>query len=559
MAQIDYDQCKQHLQKMLPFLVPGMKVDDFIRYQAVLGGFEEYIDRLVMEIAQETESSIDGADSGPSGQSSGLPPTAEAPVEREPFILFYLGDTVCAGGHLSPECHVIHEGWDGRIEIEAILSETLDQVGWRATPDLIQLASGSWLFHQTVPLTRNSNPCPPGTYAIRFTCHFRDSCRHEDSSWHGSFKFQVTGQGGGELVIASDGNSLTNLAAVDLSSMLQRFSKIRLESSGNALINWQSFESALKQEPAIVEGRGTASMTPVKLAKFLQPRRRGIIGPIARKCLEGRFDLPNGRRVLIYAKNQVILGRNRPKTEDAHTDIAVRLYPRNETRDALTRFISRQHLEISATQGQIHLHDPRGSSAQQAVPAQANRLPLPEKRSFPHSRHGISYSSTFGSSLTANDQPPQLGLLIRSFQESVPRAQLIRNTLQTTIGQNDFDESWLRDESGLDALLIERRSTCDELNGLEAYLLVMGIVLIGSNHDCPLRIEHPGIRPDHAILCHWDGQFRILPIDDAPVVCNGRRIHPDGIGTLPAGGTLKLGELELTFDAPLQFGLSAIS
>ena len=76
-----------------------------------------------------------------------------------------------------------------------------------------------------------------------------------------------------------------------------------------------------------------------------------------------------------------------------------------------------------------------------------------------------------------------------------------------------------------------------------------------SNRDCLLRIDHPSIRLDHAILCHWDGQFRILPIQDALVVCDGQPIHPGRVGTVKPRTTLQLGDLQLKFDDPVQFGL----
>ena len=539
MAGFEYSQCKQFVELQIEACSPGVDREIFIRDIANRGGFAEFADRLVVELINP------------------LPTPAVAQPSTpvvEPFMLFCLSDRVRAGEQLSPECHVVYEGWDGTVEVSALLSEALDRRNWDPNPTITSFYdSNRWRFNETLQLTRDNNDAPSGEYLIAFTCHFTASQLNQDSWWYGTFKFRVTGEKSGELVISSEGNSVVNLAG-NLDSLLRKFHTIRIDGSENALINIQSFESALREQSTEECGEASKLMT-IKLVRIKPPVPLEEWERIPRKCLAGRLDLPNDRRVLVYAKNHVIMGSNRPNSDDGHTDIALRLFPRSETRDALTRLISRQHLEVTALKGQIQLRDPRGDSSRDAVSALANRTPLTESRSFPHTMLAINYTTSFGSRLSGSDEVPQLGLRIQSFQHAPGAVKRNQEKLEAILGQRDFQQSWLRKESELDAVLIERVHTCDELNGREAYLLVMGCVLIGSDHDCLLRIEHPSIRPDHAILCHWDGQFRILPIEDALVVCDDQPIHPGRIGTVKARTTLQLGDLKLKFDDPVQFGL----
>jgi len=570
MPQLEYHVCKQFIEQQLPYCPAGIDPEFFIRSQAQLGGFPEYADQLVAECIRPVVGSSDPHAEIPAGStrsdtSSGAPgnstsqesasdtaPASEsqpAPVDTvpEPFMLFYLGNAVHPGTQLSPEFRVIFAGWNGTVRVEATLHEALDQSTWKTSPELVQEAPGIWKFFESIPLKgRDGLACLPGTYLVKFTCYFRS--QGHVSSWRGGFSFDVTEKESRELVISSEGNSLTNLAAVDLTSMLRKFSKVQINTGGNALVNLQGFESALKEAPP--SGGGTATMTSIKLHEF------GGFRPPPDQCTEGRFDLPNGRRILLYARSGVMLGRNRPNQPQGQpTDIALRLYPRDANRDALSMLVSQQHLEIRAVDGQIHLRDPRKLASRDSAPAHANNQPLVDQVAIDHSEHGVSYATYFKTGSGVGAQAPQLGLRIHSFRQPHSWVQDILTFLRFAVDQLDFGKAWHRDETGLDALLIERERTCDELNGREAYLLVHGIVLIGSDSRCPLRIEHPTVRTRHAILCNWDLQFRIIPIDDAPVVCNGLTIRRGQVGTLRPGNTLRLGDAELTFEGPHQYGL----
>ena len=563
MSGLSFEVFRQFLGNQIR-LNPPPNIESYIKSSANFAGFAEFTEELLAEFLAPEHVH----ESQPQPE-----PQPETQPEPQPFLLFQMGNVVSAGSHLSPEFHVIFEGWDGTVEVEATLSAGLDQHGWVSNPKVIPLER-IWRFHQTIRLTTDSNDCRPGDYLIDFTCHFRNSGIHRDSSWYGSFKFQVAVQRQGELIISTEGNSLVNLSG-DLLSLVQDFRTIRIDGAANSLVNLQAFESALGQT-AQKKADATTTMTTIKLIRIRDPEPV-VHRRIARPCVEGRFDLPDGRRVLIYARDQVILGRNRPKRDPAApTDIALRLWPENEVRAKLNDLISRQHLWVTARNGEIEFRDQRSATSAEASPAHVNGVLLQGSRTVSHSSGVIEYSTSVARPLNSggvdhggvnpginpggiHSERRLIGLSLRSFQQAQGAVQRTYESLRCLVGTVDFNETWRRHEAGLDAVLIERGRNMDELNGREAYLLVLGMVMMGTNHDCPFRIPHRSIRPDHAILCHWDGQFRILPLEEAFVACDGRTIQPGKIGTISIGSKLQLGDLELTFDGAEQFGLEGDS
>ena len=335
---------------------------------------------------------------------------------------------------------------------------------------------------------------------------------------------------------------------------LKRFNRLRFEARDNSLINLQSFLAAMEQatlEPSQQDSR--PSMIPVKL----RPQEDKIgVRAVPRPNRLAQLYLPSGRRVLLFAQDRVMLGRNRPHSAvDDPTDIALRMMPRSEFHDSLTRNISQQHLSVSVADGRVTLSDPRRADSRSRFPAFVNQAPLGDARSVPHSSRPITfYTTTLGERLSATEPPPQIGLEVQTFAEpDISREVLSR--LPSPRHDSESQQAWLRELAGMDAVLMERTANSDKLNRLEAYLLVLGVVLIGRDERCPIRLDGPGVRDSHAVLCHWDGQFRVLPIEDADVRCGNRHLNRGECGTLTIGSTLRLGEVELRFDKPLQFGL----
>lgn len=469
-----------------------------------------------------------------------------------PFLLIRLGEDLRPGAHLSPEFHLLHANWDGEVSVEATIHGALDRQGWDDRPRLTDERNGYWIFHQALPLTVNGVPCSYGEYRLEFECRFHSSTDQSDSTWRGWIRFRVVDQGalGQTLEVVSDGQGLVNLHGLDL----KRFNRLRFESRDNSLINLQSFLAAVEEATPKHSGQDSQpSMIPVKL----RPLSDKIgVRAAPRTNRQARLDLPAGRRVLLFAQDSVMLGRNRPHSAvDDPTDIALRMMPRSEFHDSLTRNISQQHVSVSVVDGRVTLSDPRRADSRNRFPAFVNRAPLGDARRVQHSSRSITYTTTFAEKLSDTDRPSQIGLEIQSFAEpEISRG--VQSLLQSRIGDCRSQPVWLREAAGLDAVMIERTANSDDLNGLEAYLLVLGVVLIGHDERCPIRLDGPGVRDLHAVLCHWDGHFRILPVEDAEVRCGSRVLKRGECGTLMFGSTLRLGEVELRFDKPLQFGLT---
>lgn len=528
MANSDYETIRAKIRQNLQAFSGDPQYATLIRQSAVLLNCPEFADQLVAELCPQ------------------------------PFLLVYTNAAPRTGEQVTPEFHLIFAGWRGNAKVEAELIGNINRDGWNSKPDLRHLESG-WKFTQTVSLVNGDKNCLPGEYRVEFTCHFLDSHEQVISSWRGSLVFNVTTAGSTEFVIRGGDESVINLAGVDLESVLKRYSRVEIYGGKDALINIQSFISTLKSDDAIQSG-GNASITTVRLEPL-----RGPIIDVKRWCFSGRFDLPSGRRVLVYGRNSVVLGRNRPNHPiEKHTDITSRLhpdvvdqpYPGSEP-ESMSGRLSRQQLEISISNKQIHFRDPRDPIRQSTYPAYVNYIPLVDKRTLDLAQHAISYSMPLVPGDNPRQSSRQFSLQLKPFGEKGLVSKMA-DVLRSTIGSPLTETEWLREESGIDALLIERVNTCDTLNGMEAYLLVMGVVLIGSGIDCPFRIDHPDILPYHAMLCHWDGNFHVIPTAGANVAVDGYPLQDGGVRSLNRGSLLKLGNLTLKFDEPTQFGTRPI-
>lgn len=550
MSNVDYDLVKRQFATQLSTL--GQNAEpSLIRYIAgELGIGNDLAERLVADLCEQPSKPRVHAQTKIEPTNAAAAETEKAPEPAAPFLLIRLGEDLRPGAHLSPEFHLIHSSWDGDAQVETMLHGALDCHGWNNQPRLTKDQDGYWIFHQALALTFNGQPCPSGEYRLEFECHFRESPTQTSSSWRGWMHFRVFdhGNSGQTLEVVSDGQGLVNLHGLDL----KRFNRVRFEARDNSLVNLQSFLTEIEKtaEPE-AGGASQPSMAPVKLLRI--PPKPVTTRP--RSIRSARFDLPGERRILLFAQDSVILGRNRPDPASPEpTDIALRMLPRSAFHDSLTRNISKQHLAVTVRDSKVTLQDPRRTESRDLFPARVNRLPLNESVRLPHVNRPISYTTIFGDALTSSDRPPQLGLEIHTFDEP-EIAHEIRQRFQVFSPCDGKQEPWLREQAGLDALLIERAANTDELNRKEAYLLVLGAVLIGSDAGCPIRISHPRVREQHAVLSHWNGHFLVMPVGEAPVVCGNKRLAPGECGSLYSGSVLRLADLELTLDKPLQLHL----
>lgn len=551
--EFEYDVIKQLLEGRLRQGSAERPRADQVRYIAAqLGLNEDVIERLVADLAG-TESAPVQKESVPLNR--GESPEVAEKQQAVPFLLVRLQDDLRPGLHVLPEFHVIFAGWDGHVRVKATIHGTLDKGQWNEEPTLFRETDGYSIFHQSLLLTYNGSHCPPGEYRLVFDCHFHNSRSLLDSHWHGWFHFSVhdqQGHSGPVLEVVSDGQSMVNLCGLNL----KQFSKLRVESSDNAVFNLQSFLQEFETEAAKSSENSTsqAKMIPVSL----RPKEVGWKRPPKPPIQAGRFELPGGRRLLLLAQDRLMLGRNRPDPHAANandiTDLALRMYPRSETLDSITQCISKQHLCISTSDNKITLEDPRRSDMREAYVASVNNSPLLAPVSIRHSDRPIKYVTRFGTTRQSDQPPRQIGLELHSYFEFDMSRELLPQLKFLTRDKPDH-QRWLRDAANLDAVLIERAGNPDELDGKEAYLMVLGVVFIGSEPRCPIRLTDPSVDGLHAALCHWDGQFHVFPTSDGEVRCEGRRISPGQFGTVYLGETLKIGNVEMTLQKPMQYGL----
>lgn len=501
----------------------------------------EHLQRLVQETGLPAELVAEVTDEL-------WPATPSAPAEVVPFLLIRLGDDVRPGAHLSPEFHVCHSGWDGSAEVRALIHGPLDRRGWTDSPSLIRESAGYWVFHQSLSLTSKGRPCPSGEYRLEFECRFTGSQQAYDSQWTGWMRFCVRdGSAGQTLEVESDGQGLVNLHGLNL----KNFATIKFKAGANSLVNLQSFLSDLSDETGDASrppGTGQPTMVPVEL----RPVADESFQPVERPVTAARIDLPSGRRILLFAQNRVILGRNRPGGLDAEaTDIALRMMPRSPTHDAITRNISRQHVVVAAEDGQVTISDPRRTETRALYPSTLNNAPLKDVATIliPNRPH------RFATALGAQGGPARgIGLDITSFSEPV-NASRTQAVLERRRREHLESPPWGRDAARIDAVLIDRTANADEINGQESYLLVMGVVLIGSDSKCPIRLAGTGVLPEHALLCHWDGQFRLMAFPNRDVTIDGRKIPAGQPHVIRPGCRVQCGQVEWTVGLPEQVGM----
>ena len=454
------------------------------------------------------------------------------PEQPAPYLLFDFGETDLRPGQtLAPEGHVRFAGWEGNVEIRMSIDGRLDKEHWRESPPLSRLASGYWTFPQTLSLTDGRQQCQNGKYWIHFHCRF-DGPHH--SVWEGRIKMTIShGEDGPSLVIDSDEHSLVNLNGVNL----KEFSRVQIQARGNSLVNIQSMLEALRSESATNSGTGRRSdMIPVQLIPYTPPP------PPQASHTTARVDLPSGRRVVLFAQDQLTLGRNRPdpNARSHRTDVALRMHPRSELNDAVSLKISRQQLKLSVCDGQVEFFDPREADQQSAKPATLNGQPLPPSPIELIPDRAYHYDSALG-------HEERIGLDLIAYHDD-RKAEYLQDRLEQ-LPRTRTSTTWRRDSTRYDAIRIERSGFTDDYDGREAYLMLMGMALIGSSPRCAIQVEGSGIRTEHAALLHWDGQFRLTPWGSVPVYCDQQLIYPGQVVTLTpdANHTLRLGDTLLQF------------
>ena len=458
------------------------------------------------------------------------------PQEATPFLLIHLTKNPRPGDHLIPECHIRYAGWDGQVIVSPRLVGELDELRDKA-PQIHSgdFGSGHWIFHQTISLTKDGNDCQTGEYLMQFDCHFHSGTTGFNSDWTGWIKFRVNDVRDNQVLeIESEGHGKINLNGVDL----KRFTTLKFRAADRGCVNVQSFLEELSRETS--QGTNPASQTSVVPIPL---RPKGSPPPPMRDNTAARIDLSADRRIVLFAQEQLILGRNRPDplATEYRTDVALRMLPRTVDNNSISEKISRQQLKISACDGQVEFKDMREIAQRAAKPATLDGLSLPATPIPMVPGRPYHYASTLG-------DLEQIGFDIIAIRDE-QAADHLQEPLERIPRRRNSSATWKRNNSQLDALLIERSRFSDNSDGREAYLMLMGAVLIGSAPHCAIRINGPGVRPEHAALVHWDGQFRLMSWGRAPVTCDQHDLKPGQFITLnpTPGHRLRFGEVEVLF------------
>lgn len=440
-----------------------------------------------------------------------------SPGEPVPRLLVDLGrEPLRPGLHLAPHCHVLYQGWDGDVTVRTWIEGHLDKRGWQEFPRLDREDVGYWTLHQALSLMCDEGKeCRPGTYLIHFECNFHSPVESGafESSWTGWLRLTVPGgQSSRTLEIESDGHGLVNFNGVDLT----KFTSVKLRAGDISLVNFQPFEQALDDEPKSDAGRQPSQVISIPL------RRRSTARNLPeRPVTTARFDLPDGRRVLLYAQDKLILGRNRPGNNDKPTDVTLRLLPRTEENMAISEgTLSRQQLIVTVRDRHVAVSDPRENDRRIAIPASIDGELIGPSSIVLKNGRTHKYACKLGDQYA-------IGLGIASYCDDrlADHLQIQLTQLRNQI-RRPHQTAWQRDQAGVDAVRIDRTANTDSFNGRESYLMVLGAVLIGSSEDCPIRIDGEHVLPEHAVLIHSDGQFRLMPLGNALVSIDQRDLPP---------------------------------
>lgn len=551
-----YDSVREFVRQQLSSgTATNERPDEVIRsFAGNLGLAPEMTDRLVADLARPEEPRVPqmrgvAADSAPLGSSS-LGNGQEK--SEDPFILIDLGQNQRPGAHLTAMFHVFWPGYAGKAHVSTQISSALKQPDWKQRPSLHREAPGYWSFHNSFFLRhQHENDHAYGEYFIEVTCRFPDVSSNTCECWRATLRFEVVGadSDSSQLEIVADGQGLINLHGLNLTD----YARVRMELRGNSLVNMQSFQDQLEKQAKALPSAGTRkSVKPIRM----KPLPDGIESdegaaplPVGTPAARARLDLPGGRRLLLLAQETAVFGRSRTGVSSntpgtAATDVTLAFLPRTAERDRCTRGISRNHLAVRVGYRQLELRDPREAAPAADCPAFVDGTPLAKTFTRLLPSPPLHYATRFyGTPDPSQSGGAELQLEFHTLAQDGPAW-----TAQTTLQHLHHTQlpsptqRWLRDRTGVDVVRVERTNNPDELNGVEAYLLVMGIVLIGSDEDCAVRLTGSGVRPHHAALAHWGGAFWCLPIGDAPVRLDGRPLKPQSAAPLATSSSLQVGE-----------------
>ncbi len=212
---------------------------------------------------------------------------------------------------------------------------------------------GIWSFSVPFRLTSSGRDCLPGQYIIDVEATIRAAVGDYPRFFRTRIRLHIpsaSASGPRVLEIEGDGQSVVNLHGHDLRS----FSRVVLRGGDQSLINLQNLSGGSSADNNSPVPAAPRSVFEYELKPDLDRQQR--LPKVRRDGRRDRLDsltleFPNHKRVHLFARRRVTLGRNRDN------DIVTRFLPRSPEHDQLSRNISRTHMAVELCSEGVLLQD----------------------------------------------------------------------------------------------------------------------------------------------------------------------------------------------------------
>lgn len=464
------------------------------------------------------------------------PPT---PISQ-PRLLVDWGDTPRVGHQSRPEFFLICPGYGGRPQIAVIVDQELDHDPSDPLRQPHWEDDGLWSFHVPFRLTSSGLDCRPGQYLIDVRVSFPEGAAGQHRCFRGRIRLKVPPEDTdrpGVLEIDGDGQSIVNLQGADV----KQFSRIVLKAGADSVINLSNQAGVTAPaSPSRADNHCREYILKVdQEQEELLPRLAGSFTQRTPLDRAGLF-LDNGRRVLLLAKRQVSLGRNRDN------DIVVRFMPPSEANDRRSRNVSRTHAQLHLTDEGLLLRDDSRTGIELG-----GEVVRKEKRII---WTGDPVRLNLGCAMEV-DQPFSFDLhaLVRP-SDLGPSEARARDEIYARLLGEQLDPTWRTAlSSSIDAVRLTRvnRSDVDE----EYVLLYREAPIGGSPSSCAV-VFGSMTGPPVARLFHLGRSFWLECLRGATAVrVDGRDLAVRDVVPLALGQKLMVAGVSATFDHFAQVGL----
>lgn len=514
----------------------------------VLTGAEtgEEIRSIVTTILAKTGLSLDLVDQVTANLTSD---SAQSTVADQPILIAELGSNFAVGHNVRIDFHLLlpHD-ITANIKptaINATQSSALDQTAWMIKPDFHREGKTHWVFSEEFSLRdTNGNPCPAGSYGIELEIELNAPINQNlKKHLRASMKIRVPDSNSGnkqKLEIDSDGDAMINLQGIDLSN----YGTVSLKGSGNSLQNLLQTSSSTGETDSHQADAVLQIIIPLKhnherseQFPYLSP----VVNSTEKKSHSIALEYPDGRRVIIFNKDTLHLGRDRPS--EGGNDIALRWIPSNSTNSDKTFSISRTHLKLSTNHDGLVLTDVNSSFG-----TALNNQPLGKGESIT-----LDQQENENSHHLAIAEGFELELQLLPFMNELDGEKVDQILDFPNAAGVRRPYSWqIAKKINLDAVRINRLTTLPEEN----YLLLLRAALIGYETDCAVRLFQYDGFPYVARIIAMGGNFylhRLVSKEDCHITVNDHEPN-DELELIPLqiGQQLRFGRSTIKVVEPLQ-------